>query len=153
MDAHTFQATLDRSEESGTGTFVKVPLDVRAAFGRARPAVRVTIGTHTFRTTVAVYGGEYYVGINRAHREAAGAEVGDTVTVTLVSDDEPRVVELPDDLAAALRSGGVLDHWSRLSYSHQREYVEWIGQAARPETRARRVTQTVQRIGAGLRRR
>src|SRR5687767_5452308 len=67
MDAHTFQATLDRSEESGTGTFVKVPLDVRAAFGRARPAVRVTIGTHTFRTTVAVYGGEYYLGINRAH--------------------------------------------------------------------------------------
>ena len=153
MDAQTFQATLDRSEGAGTGTFVKVPLDVKAVFGRARPPVRVTIGPHTFRTTVAVYGGEYYVGVSRAHREAAGIEVGDLVTVTLAFDDEPRVVDLPDDLAAALRSGGVLDHWNRLSYSHQREYVEWIIEAARAETRARRVTQTVERIGAGLRRR
>jgi hypothetical protein len=153
MDAQTFQATIERSEESGTGTFVKVPLDVRALFGRARPPVRVTIGTHTFRTTIAVYGGEYYVGVNRATCEAAGVAVGDAVTVTVAYDDEPRVVEPPDDLAAALRSGGVLDTWSRLSYSHQREYVAWIDAAARPETRARRVTQTVERIGAGLRRR
>jgi hypothetical protein len=153
MDAQTFQATLERSEESGTGTFVKVPLDVKAVFGRARPPVRVTIGPHTFRTTIALYGGQPYVGISRAHREAARVAVGETVTVTLVYDDEPRVVDLPDDLAAALRSGGVLDHWNRLSYSHQREYVEWITEAARPETRARRVTQTVERIGAGLRRR
>ncbi|HZC26994.1 MAG TPA: YdeI/OmpD-associated family protein [Actinopolymorphaceae bacterium] len=153
MDTQTFEVTLERPDDSETAVFIRVPLDVRALFGQARAPVRVTVGDHTFRTTVAVYGGEYLLPLNRANREAAGVDAGDTVTVTLAFDDEPRVVELPGDLATALESVGALEHWRRLSFTHQREYVEWIEGAARPETRARRVAQAVDRVGAGLRRR
>ena len=153
MDAQTFQVTLERPEGEGTATFIRVPFDVPAVFGRARPPVRVTIGAHTYRSTVAVYGGEYYLPVNKANREAAGVDAGDTVTVTLSYDEDPRVAELPHDLQAALEAADAVEPWRRLSYSHQREYVGWIEEAARPETRARRIVQAVERIGQGLRRR
>jgi Domain of unknown function (DUF1905)/Bacteriocin-protection, YdeI or OmpD-Associated len=153
MDAQTFQVTLERAEGEETATFIRVPFDVPAVFGKARAPVRVTIGAHTYRSTVAVYGGEYYLPVNRANREAAGISAGDHVTVTLTFDDEPRVAELPHDLRAALEAADAVEPWRRLSYSHQREYVAWIEEAVRPETRARRIVQAVERIGQGLRRR
>jgi Domain of unknown function (DUF1905)/Bacteriocin-protection, YdeI or OmpD-Associated len=153
MDARTFQVTLERPEDEATATFIRVPFDVPAVFGRARAPVRVTIAGHTYRSTVAVYGGAYFLPVNRANREAAGVSAGDTVTVTLAYDDEPRVVELPHDLQTALETANAVESWRRLSYSHQREYVGWIEEAARPETRARRIVQAVERIGQGLRRR
>lgn len=153
MDTQTFEVTLERPEDSEAATYLRVPLDVPAVFGQARPPVRVTIGDHTYRSTVAVYGGEYVLPLNKANREAAGVTAGDTVTVTLAYDDEPRVVELPPDLHAALESAGALTHWRRLSYTHQKEYAAWVAEAVRPETRARRISQAVERVGAGLRRR
>jgi Domain of unknown function (DUF1905) len=53
-----------------------VPLDVPKVFGRARPPVRVTIGSHTYRSTIAVYSGRYFVPLNRQNREAAGRSAG-----------------------------------------------------------------------------
>ena len=149
MGAHTFEVTLERPPGSETAVFIRVPFDVRAVFGRARPPVRVTIGVYTFPSTVAVYGGEYFLPLNRANREAVGVDAGDTVTVTLAHDAEPRVVSLPKDVEEAFTAGGVLPQWERLSYSHQREYVTWIGAAKRPDTRTRRLTQAVERIRAG----
>src|SRR3954462_11240677 len=94
-----FEATL---ETHGTGTLVEVPLDIRAVFGQARPPVKATVNGHTFRSTIAVYGGKYYLGFNRGVREAAGVEAGDVLTIDLERDDEERTVKLPGDLAAAL---------------------------------------------------
>ena len=54
--------------EERTATYFEIPLDVRALFGRARPPVRVTIGGHTYRSTVAAYGDRYLVPLNRANR-------------------------------------------------------------------------------------
>ena len=65
-------------------------------------------------------------------------------------EDEPRVVEVPEDLAAALADDGAAgEAFAGLSYSHQREYVEWIAEAKRPETRARRVVQATERLREG----
>ena len=95
-----FRATVERE---GTGTFLRVPPEVVAELGtRKRPPVRVTVGGHTFRSTVAVYGDDFYLPLNAANREAAGVAAGDAVDVTIELDEEPRVVEVPDDLAVAL---------------------------------------------------
>jgi hypothetical protein len=99
MTVHRFRTVLGAE---GSGVFIEVPLDVPALFGRARPAVRGTIDGHPFRSTVAVYGGRYYLGVKRALREAAGVAAGDAVVVELEADEEPRTVEPPADLAAAL---------------------------------------------------
>ncbi|HET6697159.1 MAG TPA: YdeI/OmpD-associated family protein [Gaiellaceae bacterium] len=143
-----FQTTLQ--VEGRTATFFEVPLDVPAVFGRARPPVPVTIGGHTYRSTIAVYGGRYFVPLNRQNREAAGVAAGDEVTVELEADTDERTVTVPDDLRAALDGDEpARAAFDALSYTHRREYVEWIAEAKRQETRRRRVEQTVERLRSG----
>jgi uncharacterized protein YdeI (YjbR/CyaY-like superfamily) len=121
-------------------------------FGRARAAVRGTIDGHPFHSTVAVYGGRYYLPVKRALREAAGVAAGDTVVVELEADEEPRTVEPPADLAAALAGDPAAgDAFAALSYTHQREYAEWVAEARRAETRRRRVEQAVAMLRDGRR--
>jgi hypothetical protein len=141
MTVHRFQAVLGAE---GGAVFIEVPLDVPAVFGRARPAVRVTVNGHPFRSTVAVYGGRYYLPVKRAFREAAGVAAGDTVVVELEAEEEPRTVAPPADLAAAIAGDpAARAAFDGLSFTHQREYVEWVTGAKRPETRRRRVQQAV----------
>ena len=88
--------------------------------------------------------------LNRVNRAAAGVAAGELVEVVIGRDDEPRVVEVPEDLAAALAEDDTAhEAFAGLSYSHQREYVEWMTEAKRPETRARRVVQAMERLREG----
>ena len=136
--------------EGRTATFFEVPLDVPAIFGRARPPVRVTIGDHTYRSTIAVYGGRYFLPLNRQNREAAGVAAGERVTVELEADLEERTVEVPDDLRAALDGDDeARSAFESLSYSHRKEYADWILEAKRDETRRRRIAKTLERLRAG----
>jgi hypothetical protein len=149
MAGHRFETVL--AAEDG-GVFIEVPLDVRAVFGRARAPVRGTINGHPFRSTVAVYGGRYYLPVKRALREAAGVEAGDAVVVELEADDQPRTVDPPADLAGALAGDPEAEAaFAGLSYSHQREYAEWVAEAKREATRRRRVEQALQMLRDGRR--
>jgi hypothetical protein len=133
--------------EGRTATFFEVPLDVPAIYGRARPPVRVTIGGHTYRSTIAVYGGRYFLPLNRQNREAAGVAAGERISVELEADTEARTVDVPDDLRAALdRDDEARAAFDSLSYSHRKEYAEWVAEAKREETRARRIAQTLERL-------
>ena len=89
---------------------------MKAEFGKAWAPVRVTIGTHTYRSTVATYGGGVLSPVNQANPRGAGVDAGDTVTVTVEYDDAPRTVTVPDDLARALADASVADPWVRLSF-------------------------------------
>jgi len=149
MATHRFETVL--AAEDG-GVFFEVPLDVPATFGRARAPVRGTINGQPFRSTVAVYGGRYYLPVNRALREAAGVAAGDAVVIELEADDQPRTVDPPADLAGAL----AVDPEARAafdgqSYTHQREYAQWVAEARRETTRRRRVEQAVQMLRDGRR--
>jgi hypothetical protein len=140
-------------DAGGGGAVFDLPARAAAALGeRRRPPVTVTIGDYTFRTTVAVYGGQPMIGVNKGHRAAAGIGVGDTFDVLVALDEAPRVVEVPTDLAQALAADGAAQvAFDKLSYTHRREYVEWIAEAKRPATRARRVAETVDRVRPGTR--
>jgi hypothetical protein len=149
MARMTFDALLHRDDNS-SGTYVTIPLDVRAAFGRARPAVRVTVNGHTWRSTISVYGGVSMLGINRANREAARIAAGEVVSVVLESDDEPRTVDVPADLAAALDAApDARTSFDAMPYTHRLEYVRWLDEAKRPETRTRRLAAAIDRIRTG----
>ena len=144
-----FEAVL---EGNGPGVVFELPFDPTEAFGRARAPVQVTIGGFTFRTTVAVYGGRGIVGINKANREAAGVEPGDRVTVEIELDTEPREVEVPPELAAALEAEPELhSFFDGLSYTHRREYAEWVAEAKREETRRRRAAKARELLHDGVR--
>ena len=86
-----------------TATGLQVPDEIVTALGSGqRPKVRLTIGGHTYRTTVARMGGRFLVALNAENRQAAGVAAGDQVDVEIELDDAPREVEVPTDLAAAL---------------------------------------------------
>lgn len=116
---------------------------VEALGGGRRPKVVVRLGKHTWRSSVAVYGGEYLLGVSMANRRAADAVAGEVYEVELTLDTEPRVVEAPADLRAALAEAGALDRWERLSFTHQREHVTAIEDAKQAATRERRIAKCV----------
>jgi hypothetical protein len=148
MPAKRFTVQLERVQK--TATMFRVPFDLKEAFGRARPPVRVTIRGHTWRTTPGVYDGVGHVVVNRSVKDATGVDAPDRVRVTMELDDEPRTVDVPNDLRAALAEDpGASTAFDRLSFTHRREYVEWVDEARRPETRARRIAATVERVRTG----
>lgn len=145
MDPLRFAFALDDAAGGG----IRIPFDVRGHFGKARPPVVVTVRAgreHSYRSTVAVYGGEYYVPLNKANAAAAGIAPGESFSVTLELDTAPRTVAVPDDLSAALDEAGLRAAWDRLSFSHQRENVEAVESAKRPETRQRRIRGVIGRL-------
>src|SRR5262245_47807279 len=149
MRVHEFEAVLGGGE--GDRPIVELPFDVREAYGTARPKVRATVNGVTLRTTVAVYGGKYYVGFRANVREAAGIQIGDSVRVRIEPDEEPREVEVPDDLARAFaKNAAAKKAFDGLSFTHRKEYAVWVAQAKRPETRQRRVEKTVEMLMAGV---
>jgi hypothetical protein len=115
--------------------------------GAKRFGVVATVNGYTWRTSVVRMGGEFIVGLNRAVREAAGVEAGDTVQLELELDTKPREVEVPPALAAALAADdAALAAFEKLSYTHRKEYARWVAEAKRDETRDRRVAKTIDEL-------
>jgi hypothetical protein len=134
-----------------TATGLQVPDDVVTSLAAGkRPPVKVTVGKHTYRTTVAPMGGAFWVPLAAENREAAGVSAGDEVDVRIELDDAPREVSVPDDLAAALDEAARAT-FDRLSYTHRKEWVRWVEEAKKPETRATRIEKTVASLREGKR--
>jgi hypothetical protein len=146
MAAQSFSATVDRD---GTGCYIVLPFDPKAVFGTVRAPVAVTINGYAFRSRIVAMGGPVCIGLRREHRDAAGLSGGETVAVTVALDTAPRTVEAPADLLRALRAApDTLLAWKALSYTHQREHVEAIEDARKPETRLRRIEAAVAMVAA-----
>ncbi len=131
----SFEATLPASGPTG----IEVPAEVVEGFnaGKRVPVV-VTIGDYSYRSTVAPYKGPYMISVSAENRAGAGVGHGDTFTVTLEHDTAPRVVDVPDDLAAAF-GDDARAAWQKLSFSHQNAHVQSVLSAKSAETRGRRV--------------
>ena len=144
----TFRTTLVRGD--GTTMGMVVPPEIVDALGKGkRPPVKVTINGYTYRSSVAVMGGKFMVGVANEHRKPAKVENGGTVDVTLELDTEKREVVVPPELAAALaKDKAAKAAWDKLSYSHQRQHVEPLAAAKAEDTRARRVAKTMEMLKA-----
>jgi hypothetical protein len=133
-----------------TATGIPVPDDVVAALGAGRrPAVRVTVGGHTYRSTVGARGGRFLVPLSAENRQSAGVAAGDEVEVDLELDTEPREVAVPPDLAAALDAEpAARAAFDRLPYSHRQRWVLSVEEAKSEATRQRRVAKAVEELRA-----
>ena len=126
---------------------IPLTFDPKGVFGRVRAPVKVTLKGYTFRSTIAAMGGPPCIPLRKSHREAAGLEGGETLQVRLELDTEKRVVKPPADFVKALKAAPpAWERWRELSYTHQREYVEALAGAKKPETRARRMESAVQAV-------
>jgi uncharacterized protein YdeI (YjbR/CyaY-like superfamily) len=98
------------------------------------------------RSTIAAMGGPPCIPLRKSNREAAGLDGAETLNVRLDLDTEPRVVKPPSDLVKALKAASAWERWQSLSFTHQREHVEAIEGAKKPDTRVRRIDRAVQMV-------
>ena len=137
--------TAELESTGGNTAGFRVPEKVVTALGGGkRPKVTVTLNGYSYRSSVAPMGGEYWVGVAKAHREPAGVRPGNVYEVDLVLDTASRELELPLELAEALTVEPALGAaWAALSYSNQRRLAEPIAAAKGEDTRARRVAKVI----------
>jgi hypothetical protein len=138
-----FRSTVELGGRTATG--IPVPHDVVEALGAGRrPAVRVTIGGHSYRSSVAARGGRFLVPLSAENRQGAGVAAGDEVEVELELDTEPREVAVPPDLARALDDDPQARRaFDALPYSHRLRWVLSVEEAKTEQTRQRRIAKTV----------
>lgn len=123
---------------------------VQALDAGKRPPVRVTIGSYTYRNTVAVMGGVFMIGISNEHRTASGIRAGDVVDIDLELDTAPREVDVPPELAAALSAEPAAQAtFDRLSYSNKSWHALQVSGAKSEETRQRRIAKSIEALREG----
>ena len=127
-------------------TGITIPFDVEKVFGAKRVPVKVSIGGAEHRSTIARMGGKYMLVIPKVFRDAAGIKAGEEIEVTMERDTEKRTVEIPKDLARELKKNNLTDVFSKMSYTHQKEYVNAINDAKKEETRNRRIEKTIEML-------
>jgi hypothetical protein len=138
-----FRALIEGAGKTAAG--MEIPPEVVAALGQTkRPPVRVTINGYTYRSTVAVLGGRFMVGVSNEVRAASGVAAGDTVDVEMELDTAPREVSVPPELARELaRDAAASNAFEALSYSKKRLIVDPVANAKTDETRDRNVAKAM----------
>jgi hypothetical protein len=149
-----FRATLVGRGPRSAWVFLPIPFDAAAVFGRkGHVPVSGTLNGAAYRGSLLANGdGTHAMPVNQALRASAGVAAGDAVEVTMALDAAPRTVAVPQDVQAAFHGcAAAHEAFERLAYSHRREFIEWIVQAQRDDTRARRIAKTLDMLRAGTR--
>jgi hypothetical protein len=144
MTSKTFRAKIVRE---GSMCFIPLTFDPKPVFGKVRAPVKVTLNGYTYRSTIDAMGGPPCIPLRRSNCEAVGLQGGETITIRLDLDTDKREVKPPSDLLRALKAiPGGLDRFRALSHTHQREPVEAIEDAKKPETGDCRIATAIKMI-------
>ena len=140
MKQHKFTVKLLGQEGSEVAA-MKPPFDVVEVFQRkGRVPVKGTINRFPFRSSLMNMGEGHMMVVNAQLRAGAKCKGGDTVDVVMELDEKARTVEAPDYLKKIIASDpAAKESWSKLSFTHRKEYVREIEGAKRPETREKRI--------------
>lgn len=125
----------------GGGMFVRIPFDVEKEYGKKNMIpVKATFDGEPYRGSIANMGDGPCLIILKAIREKIGKQEGDTISVTVEKDTEPRKVELTTEIKSLLnKNKPEKEYFNSLAFTHQKEYVKWITEAKREETRLLRL--------------
>jgi hypothetical protein len=151
MAKQKFSTTLLQAKKTATG--IEIPAEIIDALAAGKkPPIRVTInGKYTYRSTVAVMGGKYMVGVSAEHRAGAGVNGGDNINVELELDTEQREISLHPEFEAALKKNAAAQKvFSTLSNSNKQRHTLPIEQAKTDETRQRRIEKSVSMLEQGI---
>jgi hypothetical protein len=146
---YQFRAVIEAGD--GGGAFVVVPFDMEKTFGKKRVKIIATIDGEPYRGSLVRMGTPHHMLlVLKEIREKIGKSIGDDVAVALEEDLEERIVEVPMDLQQALETEPAAQaYFNNLSYTHQREYVQWVADAKRELTRQARIIRTIEMLIQG----
>ena len=127
-------------------SFIRMPFDVKEVFGKGRVPVNLTVNGYTYRTTICHMGDVWGVPLRKEHRENAKVGFGDVVQISVEADTAARVVDVPSGLKKFLRSQKVWELFDKLAYTHKKEFVQWVTEAKKEETRDARKHKMVEML-------
>ena len=132
----------------GNGRWIDFPFDLMETFekGNLVPIIATFDGIE-YQGSIAKMGGKYPMLLLRNDiRAKLGKDIGEKVKVTVKLDDKPRIVEVPTDLEEELKKNSAKEIFDKLSFTHRKEYVKWIEEAKKPETRKTRILKTIELV-------
>jgi hypothetical protein len=148
----TFKATVERFAGVGTWTYATVPFDCEKEFGtKGRIRAKGTINGKEIEAALMPHGdGRHFIILTKEIRDKAKIGVGDTITASLSKDDSKKEVTAPDDLAKELKKNKpALEYFNSIPPSHKKEYVKWIEEAKKEETRKNRIAKAIEMLSGG----
>ncbi len=154
MKEYIFDAKIQKHAHLDAA-FIEFPYNVEREFGMCgRVKVKATFDGVTYRGSLVTMGHRCHIlGLTKEIRSVIGKQPGDMVHVAIQQDTEPRTVPIPADLQQIFAQNPLAaTHFNALSYTHQKEYVCWIEDAKKAETRQRRLEKTVARLSASVKR-
>lgn len=136
--------------EGINGAYIEPPFDVKEVFGAKRVKVIATFNEIEYRGSLVSMGGCYMLGITQEIRKKIGKDIGDTIHVTIKKDEEERTIETPDDFLEALNnSPDALKTFDKLPFTGKKDYVNWINDAKKAETRTSRIEKAIGQLELG----
>ena len=153
MNRQEFEVTLLKPPDIDGAYFI-VPFNVPEVYGtKAQVKVRGTIDGYPYRGSIANMGEGHCMVVKKEIRQVIDKSAGDTVKVVMDIDTEPRIVEVPEDFQQVLNNNPkAKEIFNTFSYTHKKEYVQWIEGAKKQETRENRVKKAVEMIAEGRKR-
>jgi hypothetical protein len=132
------------------GAYIEPPFDVEEVFGAKRVKVIATFDGVEYHGSIVRMGGCYMLGITKEIRTKIGKNFGDTVSVTIEKEEEERTIEIPADFTEVLKNNPeAMKTYDGLSYTGKRDYIRWITDAKKAETRLNRIEKSVQLLSEG----
>jgi hypothetical protein len=149
---YKFKAVMEKHESLDAG-YIEFLYDVEKEFGvKGQVKVKASFDGYEYRGSLVKMGHDcHWIGIAQKIRAAIKKNPGDTVMVTIEQDVEKHIVKIPPDPLKHFKLNcDLMKYFKLLSYTHQKEYVQWIEVARKPETRLRRIEKTLQMMGKGI---
>jgi hypothetical protein len=152
MKKFKFQAVIQSATVGAGGACIYFPYNVEAEFGtHGRVPVKATFDGVPYAGSLVKCGApQHMLGILKSVRAKIGKNPGDTIHVVVWKDDEVRSVEIPAGFKALLKKEKLLAGFEKLSYTHRKEYVRWITEARKEETRQNRMAKAVTMLEKGI---
>jgi len=144
-----FKATIQQNGEMNAA-FVEFPFSTEELFNK-KGQVKIKAvfdGKVEYRGSLAKMKSDCHIlGLTQEVRKQLNKTFGDEVSVFLAEDKEERVVEIADDIVFVFNENPqAKDLFDKMSYTHRKEYIRWIEEAKKPETRENRKIKMIQMI-------
>lgn len=147
-----FTAVIQKNGEMNAA-FVEFPFSTEKLFNKkGQVKIRALFDQKVeYRGSLAKMKSDCHIlGLTQEVRKQLGKRFGDEVFVSLIEDNEEREVEIADDIASVFNENpDAKSLFDKMSYTHRKEYIRWIEEAKKPETREKRKVRMIEMILKG----
>ncbi len=133
--------------------YIEFPYNVEKEFGtKGQVKVKACFDGVEYRGSLIKMGLPcHFIGLNKKIRTTIKKDPGDIVDVVIVKDTEERLIEIPDYIEKLLSNHTAEKlFFDKLSFTHKKEYIEWITSAKKEETRQARLVRFIRMLKSSI---